>query len=399
MLRGKKFLLGISGSIAAYKSAVLTRLLIKAGAEVKIVMTPSAKDFVTPLSLSTLSKNPVLTDLAENDSWANHVMLGRWADIMLIAPLSCNTLSKMASGLCDNLLMAVYLSATCPVVVAPAMDEDMWHHATTKKNLKTITAFGNHVIPVENGELASGLVGDGRMAEPESILKWLNNFFLSESELKGKKVLITAGPTYEPIDPVRFIGNHSSGKMGVAIAEEMYKRGAEVTLVLGPSDIQVNGGIKVIKIKSANEMFNACEKIFTACDIAVMSAAVADYTPVNTAKEKIKKTENDFSVQLTKTKDILKHLGELKRNNQLLVGFALETNNEKENALKKLRSKNADMIVLNSLNDAGAGFGLDTNKITIFDKTGREYPFVTKSKKEVATDIVNTIIQLLHAKN
>jgi phosphopantothenoylcysteine decarboxylase/phosphopantothenate--cysteine ligase len=397
MLQGKKILLGITGSIAAYKTAVLTRLLIKASAEVKIVMTPAAKDFVTPLSLSTLSKNPVLVDLAENDSWANHVMLGRWADIMVIAPLSCNTLSKMASGQCDNLLMAVYLSATCPVVVAPAMDEDMWHHATTKKNLETITGFGNHIIPVENGELASGLVGDGRMAEPESILKWLNGFFLNKSELKGKRVLITAGPTYEPIDPVRFIGNHSSGKMGVAIAEEIYMRGADVTLVLGPSDIKVKGGIKVIKVKSANDMFNACEKVFPASDIAVMSAAVADYTPVITAKEKIKKTENDFSVQLTKTKDILKHLGGLKTKDQLLVGFALETNNERENALKKLQSKNADMIVLNSLNDTGAGFGHDTNKITIFDKAGKEYPFETKSKKEVAIDIVNTIIQLLHA--
>jgi phosphopantothenoylcysteine decarboxylase/phosphopantothenate--cysteine ligase len=398
MLEGKKILLGVSGSIAAYKSAVLTRLLVKAGAEVRIVMTPAAKDFVTPLSLSTLSKNPVLADLTENDSWANHVMLGRWADIMLIAPLSCNTLSKMASGLCDNLLMAVYLSATCPVVVAPAMDEDMWHHATTKKNLETITAFGNHIIPVENGELASGLVGDGRMSEPQTILDWLNDFFLNGSELKGKKVLITAGPTFEQIDPVRFIGNHSSGKMGVAIAEEMHKRGAHVTLVLGPSDIQLNGGIEVIKIKSADEMFNACEKIFPAADIAIMSAAVSDYTPVNIAKEKIKKTENDFSVQLTKTRDILKHLGGLKRNGQVLVGFALETNNEKENALKKLRSKNADLIVLNSLNDAGAGFGLDTNKITIFDKNGKEYPFETKSKREVAIDIINTIIQLLHAK-
>ncbi len=398
MLQGKKILLGISGSIAAYKSAVLTRLLVKAGAEVRIVMTPSAKDFVTPLSLSTLSKNPVLADLAENDSWANHVMLGRWADIMLIAPLSCNTLSKMASGLCDNLLMAVYLSATCPVVVAPAMDEDMWHHATTQKNLQTLSSSGNHIIPVENGELASGLVGDGRMAEPESIITWLNRFFLNKSELKGKKVLITAGPTYESIDPVRFIGNHSSGKMGVAIAEEMYKRGAEVTLVLGPSDIKVNGNIKLVKVRSAEEMFNACESAFASSDIAVMSAAVADYTPVSTAKEKIKKTENDFSVQLTKTRDILKYLGSQKKNGQLLVGFALETNNEKENAVKKLQSKNADMIVLNSLNDAGAGFGHDTNKITIFDKTGKEHPFETKSKKEVAVDIVNTIIQLLHAK-
>lgn len=399
MLQGKKILLGISGSIAAYKSAVLTRLLIKAGAEVKVVMTAAAKDFVTPLSLSTLSKNPVLTDLTENDSWANHVMLGRWADIMLIAPLSCNTLSKMASGLCDNLLMAVYLSATCPVVVAPAMDEDMWHHGTTKKNLTIISGFGNHIIPVENGELASGLVGDGRMAEPQSIIDWLNSFFLSETELKGKKVLVTAGPTYEAIDPVRFIGNHSSGKMGVAIAEEMQKRGAEVTLVLGPSNINIQGGIKLIKVRSAEEMYQACEKAFPLSDIAIMSAAVADYTPVSVANEKIKKTENDLSVPLIKTKDILKALGDIKTQNQFLVGFALETNNEKEYALKKLKSKNADMIVLNSLQDAGAGFGHDTNKITIFDKAGTAFPFDIKSKKEVAIDIVNTIIKQIHAKN
>ena len=399
MMQHKKILLGVSGSIAAYKTAVLTRLLIKAGAEVKIVMTAAAKDFVTPLSLSTLSKNQVLVDLAENDSWANHVMLGRWADVMLIAPLSCNTLSKMATGLCDNLLMAVYLSATCPVVVAPAMDEDMWHHATTKKNLETIKGSGNYIIPVDNGELASGLFGEGRMAEPETIVEWLNGFFLTKTELSGKKVLITAGPTYEQIDPVRFIGNYSSGKMGVAIAEEMQKRGAEVTLVLGPSTIQVNGGIKLIKVKSAEEMFNACEKTFTTTDIAIMSAAVADYTPVNTAKEKIKKTENNLSVPLTKTKDILKTLGGLKTGNQFLVGFALETNNETSYALQKLQTKNADMIVLNSLQDAGAGFGHDTNKITIFDKSGNVYPFDIKSKKEVAIDIVNTIIQQLYAKN
>lgn len=397
MLAGKKILLGISGSIAAYKSAVLTRLLVKAGAEVKIVMTPAAKDFVTPLSLSTLSKNLVLSDLAENDSWANHVMLGRWADVMLIAPLSANTLSKMATGLCDNLLMAVYLSATCPVVAAPAMDEDMWQHGSTKKNLDTISNFGNYIIPVEHGELASGLVGEGRMAEPETIVKWLEGFFLTENELKGKKILITAGPTYEPIDPVRFIGNHSSGKMGIAIAEEMQKRGAVVSLVLGPSNIKVAAGIKLIQVKTASEMFNACEKIFPETDIAIMSAAVADYTPIKTSTEKIKKTENDFSVPLTKTKDILKTLGGLKKNGQLLIGFALETNNETENALQKLQSKNADMIILNSLQDAGAGFGHDTNKITIFDKTGKTYPFDLKSKKEVAKDIVNSIIQLIHA--
>jgi len=399
MLLGKKILLGVSGSIAAYKAAVLTRLLIKAGAEVRIVMTPAAKEFVTPLSLSTLSKNPVLVDLAENDSWANHVMLGRWADVMLIAPLSCNSLSKMAAGLCDNLLMAVYLSATCPVVVAPAMDEDMWHHASTKENLKKIASFGNIIIPVENGELASGLFGEGRMAEPETIVKWLGDFFLQKLELAGKKILVTAGPTYEPIDPVRFIGNHSSGKMGAAIAEEMQKRGAEVTVVLGPSNISMSSGITVIKVKSAEEMFNACDKIFPETDVAVMSAAVADYTPVKTAKEKIKKTENDLAVELTKTKDILKHLGVAKKAHQFLVGFALETNDEEENALKKLQSKNADMIVLNSLNDAGAGFGHDTNKITIFNRTGNVLSFETKTKKEVAVDIVNTIIQQLHAKN
>ncbi len=399
MLQNKKILLGVTGSIAAYKAAILTRLLVKAGAEVKVVMTSAAKDFVTPLSLSTLSKNPVLADLTENDSWTNHVMLGRWADIMLVAPLSCNTLSKMATGLCDNLLMAVYLSATCPVVVAPAMDEDMWHHGTTTKNLETIRSFGNHVIPVENGELASGLIGEGRMAEPESIVKWLNNFFLSSNELQGKKVLITAGPTYEQIDPVRFIGNHSSGKMGIAIAEEMKNRGADVTLVLGPSSIKVNGGINVINVKSAAEMLEACEKKFATADITIMSAAVADYTPVQVAAEKIKKTEKDLSVSLTKTTDILKKLGGLKTDKQILVGFALETNNETAYALQKLHSKNADLIVLNSLQDAGAGFGHDTNKITIFDKTGKSFPFDIKSKKEVAIDIVNTIIQHFYAKN
>ena len=399
MLQNKKILLGVTGSIAAYKTAVLTRLLVKAGAEVKIVMTRAAKDFVTPLSLSTLSKNPVLADLTENDSWANHVMLGRWADVMLIAPLSCNTLAKMATGLCDNLLMAVYLSATCPVVVAPAMDEDMWHHGTTKNNLDIIRGFGNHIIPVENGELASGLVGEGRMAEPEAIVNWLNSFFLHENELSGKNILITAGPTYEKIDPVRFIGNHSSGKMGVAIAEEMKSRGGDVTLVLGPSGIKVNAGIKVINVTSAAEMLDACEAQFAKSDITIMSAAVADYTPVAVASEKIKKTEKDLSISLIKTTDILKKLGGLKTNNQVLVGFALETNNEKEYALQKLQTKNADLIVLNSMQDAGAGFGHDTNKITIFDKTGNAYPFAVKSKKEVAKDIVNTIIQQFYAKN
>lgn len=397
MLQGKKILLGITGSIAAYKSAVLTRLLIKAGAEVKIIMTTAAKDFVTPLSLSTLSKNEVLTDLAENDSWANHVMLGRWADLMLIAPLSCNTLAKMSFGICDNLLMAVYLSAKCPVAVAPAMDEDMWHHDATKANLQKILSNGNHILPVEKGELASGLIGEGRMSEPESIVSWIEQFFRGQHQLTGKNVLVTAGPTYEAIDPVRFIGNHSSGKMGIAIAEEMSRRGARVTLVLGPTNIVVKGGIDIIHVRSAEEMFKACDSVFAQTDITVMSAAVADYTPVAPAKEKIKKNADSFSLDLTKTKDILKALGEKKKSGQFLAGFALETNNEKENALQKLRSKNADMIVLNSLNDAGAGFGHNSNKITIFDKQGKTYEFETKSKKEVAIDIVNTIIQLLHA--
>ena len=393
MLKGKKILIGITGSIAAYKIPLLVRLLIKEGAEVKVIMTAASRNFVSPLTLSTLSKNNVLTDLSENDSWANHVMLGRWADIMLIAPLSCNTLAKMANGLCDNLLMAVYLSATCPVVMAPAMDEDMWLHTSTKDNLQKVVSYGNIIIPVESGELASGLTGEGRMAEPETILQWLNNFFLTSQQLKGKKALVTAGPTYEAIDPVRFIGNHSSGKMGVAIAKELANRGAVVTLVLGPSSLMPPANIKTVRVRSAKDMLDACIAEFATTDITVMSAAVADYTPVTVADEKIKKQADVFSVELTKTKDILKQLGEIKNDNQLLVGFALETNNEKAYAIKKLEEKNADMIVLNSLNDTGAGFGYDTNKITIFDRTGKEYPFDTKTKQEVAVDIVNTIIQ------
>ena len=392
MLQGKKILLGISGSIAAYKSANLVRLLIKAGAEVRIVMTPASKEFVSPLTLSTLSKNNVLSDLSENDAWSNHVQLGRWADIMLIAPLSCNTLAKLATGLCDNLLTAVYLSATCPVIAAPAMDEDMWLHPSTKNNLKTIQSYGNTIIPVESGELASGLFGDGRMAEPETILNKVTDFLLSTKELKGKKVLVTAGPTYETLDPVRYIGNYSSGKMGIAIANEFYRRGADVTLVLGPSVLLPEVNINVIKVTSAEEMFNACVAIFKDMNIAVMSAAVADYTPVQFSDQKIKKNTDLFSVEFKKTKDILKHLGTIKKGSQLLVGFALETIDEKKYALNKLVEKKADLIVLNSLNDKGAGFGYDTNKITIFDKKGQEYHFETKSKTEVAIDSVNTII-------
>jgi phosphopantothenoylcysteine decarboxylase / phosphopantothenate---cysteine ligase len=393
MLTNKKILIGVTGSIAAYKIPVLVRQLVKAGAEVKVIMTAASKNFVSPLTLSTVAKNPVLADIAENDSWANHVMLGRWADVFVIAPLSCNSLAKMANGLCDNLLMAVYLSATCPVVVAPAMDEDMWKHSSTKHNLDKLSSYGNLIIPVESGELASGLTGEGRMAEPETIVGWLKDFFKKKDELKGKKALVTAGPTYEAIDPVRFIGNHSSGKMGLAIANELSLRGAEVTLVLGPSSLKIQGGLKVITVKSAGEMLTVCLAEFADKDITVMSAAVADYTPVTMSDEKIKKTSEIFSIELKKTIDILKELGARKNAGQLLVGFALETNNEKEYALGKLSSKNADMIVLNSLNDSGAGFGYDTNKITIFDRTGKEYAFDTKTKKEVATDIVNTIIK------
>lgn len=398
MLKGKKILLGVTGSIAAYKSAYLVRLLVKAGAEVKVIMTPSAKDFVSPLTLSTLSRNPVLTNLFDEQSWANHVLLGRWADVMLIAPLSCNTLAKMATGQCDNLLLAVYLSATCPVVVAPAMDEDMWHHPATRENIRKIESFGNRVIPVEKGDLASGLQGEGRMAEPESIVDFLTINFFSRGPLQGKKAMVTAGPTYEPLDPVRFIGNHSSGKMGVAIAKELQHRGAEVTLIIGPTSLDLSGiGIAVIHVNTASEMYKASSQVFSDAAIAVMAAAVADYTPADPATEKIKKKKQSLVLELVKTKDILKSLGEKKKKGQVLVGFALETENEKENAKEKLERKNADLIVLNSLKDAGAGFGHDSNKVTIFGREGQEFSFPLKSKDAVAKDIVDTIIRLYYA--
>jgi phosphopantothenoylcysteine decarboxylase/phosphopantothenate--cysteine ligase len=398
MLKGKKILLGITGSIAAYKAAFLVRLLVKAGAEVKVIMTPSSTDFISKLTLSTLSKNKVLVELFDEVSWANHVMLGRWADVMLIAPLSCNTLAKMAHGQCDNLLLAVYLSATCPVVVAPAMDEDMWHHQSTSENIGKLIEFGNKIIPVDKGELASGLVGDGRMAEPEAIIRFIEDSFTVSRSLSGKKAFVSAGPTYEPLDPVRFIGNHSSGKMGLAIAEELYGRGADVTLIMGPSSINLPGnGITSVRVNTAEEMYNACSKQFDRSDIGIMAAAVADYTPVKPASKKIKKTSGELVIELKKTKDILKSLGENKSSKQVLVGFALETNNEREYALEKLKNKNADMIVMNSLGDNGAGFGTDTNKITIFDKSGKEFNYELMSKKEVAKNIVDTIIQLYYA--
>ncbi len=398
MLQGKKILLGITGSIAAYKSIYLVRLLVKFGAEVRVIITPSAKDFVSSLTLSTLSRNPVLVNLFDEQSWANHVMLGRWADVMVIAPLSCNTLAKMANGQCDNLLLATYLSATCPVVLAPAMDEDMWHHPAIKGNLQKLESFGNKIIPVEKGDLASGLYGEGRMAEPEQIVDYIStNFFLSRP-LEGKTAIVTAGPTYEPIDPVRFIGNQSSGKMGIAIAKELHYQGAAVTLILGPSQLAIStNGISVVKVKTAAEMYEAANSVFEKTDIAIMAAAVADYAPIEIAAKKIKKKEEKFTIELTRTKDILKSLGEKKKAGQVLVGFALETNNEKQYAMDKLQQKNADMIVLNSLNDSGAGFGHDTNKITIFEKGGQEFNFDTKSKTEVAKDIVDTIIRLYYA--
>ena len=398
MFVGKKILVGVTGSIAAYKSIILVRLLVKAGAEVKVIQTNASKDFVSPLVFSTLSKNTVLHDLATNAEWANHVALGRWADVFIIAPLSCNTLAKMANGFCDNLLLATYLSATCPVVVAPAMDEDMWHHSSTKRNLVLLENDGNHIIKVNNGELASGLFGEGRMAEPEEIITYLTEHFFRTDELKGKQVLVTAGPTYEAIDPVRFIGNHSSGKMGFALAEELYMRGADVVLVTGHThETLAYKGIQQIDVTSANGMFNACNLNFPKSDIAVMSDAVADYTPVEVATEKIKKKEDNWQINLTKTKDILYSLGQIKQPHQFIVGFALETNNEKQNALAKLKHKNADCIVLNSLNDNNTGFGFDTNKITILEKTGEEIVFDLKSKKEVAIDIASYIITKINA--
>lgn len=393
MLTGKKILLCVTGSIAAYKSVVLLRLLIKSGAEVKVIMTSGATDFISPLTFSTLSKNKALINLFEEGAWANHVLLGRWADVMLVAPASCNTMAKMANGLCDNLLLAVYLSAVCPVLIAPAMDEDMWQHQATQKNIETLKQTGNQIIPVNSGELASGLSGDGRMAEPEEILNYLRQFFLNGLSLKGMNALVTAGPTYEALDPVRFIGNYSSGQMGVYIADELNKRGAKVTLVLGPSELVVDKQVETIRVTSAGEMYEASLKYFEKYHIIIMAAAVADYAPKNRSKQKIKKDEKEFSMQFVKTKDILSKAGELKSGNQILVGFALETENEKTNALNKLAKKNADFMVLNSLNDDGAGFGHRTNKITIFEKNGKEYQFPVKSKKEVAADIINTITQ------
>ena len=402
MLKNKKILLGISGSIAAYKIAFLTRLLIKEGAEVQIVMTQSAKEFITPLTLATLSKKPVLSEFVKDQTgtWNNHVDLGSWADVILIAPATAHTLAKCANGICDDLLTAVYLSAKCPVMFAPAMDLDMYQHQSTIENLRKLQSFGNQLIKSNFGELASGLVGKGRMAEPEELVEILTKYFSENAILKGKKVLITAGPTQEPIDPVRFISNHSTGKMGYAIADKFAKAGAEVTLVSGQVSLKSpDTSINLVKVRSAKEMFEASKLYFEEADIVVLSAAVADYTPAVVADKKIKKKEDTFNIELTKTVDIARTLGTIKRPNQLMIGFALETDNEVENAIGKIKSKNLDMIVLNSLQDSGAGFGHDTNKISIIKRDGTIIDFDLKSKQDVAADIINEVIKNLTGSN
>ncbi|MCB9283106.1 MAG: bifunctional phosphopantothenoylcysteine decarboxylase/phosphopantothenate--cysteine ligase CoaBC [Lewinellaceae bacterium] len=395
-LQGKRIILGITGSIAAYKAAHLTRLLVKAGAEVQILMTRAATDFITPLTLSTLSRHPVLSDIHSEESWNNHVELGLWADALVLAPLTATTLAKLATGLADNLLVATYLSARCPVFFAPAMDLDMWKHPSTQRNVQLLQSYGNRMIPVGYGELASGLTGEGRMAEPEEIVALLEDFFREESVLAGKRALVTAGPTYEAIDPVRFIGNYSSGKMGLALAERLANLGAQVELVLGPSSLDpVHPNIHLRRVRSAQEMYEASLEVFEQVDMAILSAAVADYRPAHPAGEKIKKDKAEMSIRLEPTPDIAAALGARKKPGQILVGFALETENELENARAKRRKKNFDFIVLNSLRDAGAGFHHDTNKITLVFEDNKTEEFQLKSKQAVAEDIVAALIRLV----
>lgn len=396
MLKGKKVILAVSGSISAYKSAFIIRLLIKSEALVKVIMTDASEHFITPLTLSTLSKNPVLKDFVsdnESGTWNNHVELGLWADLILVAPATANTLSKMANGHADSFLLATYLSAKCPVFIAPAMDLDMYKHGSTQDNLSKLTERGNHIIYPESGELASGLVGEGRLAEPENIISFIENYYSKKCTLFGKNILITAGPTFEPIDPVRFIGNHSSGKMGLAIVNEALERGANVTLIHGPTSLSIPSGIKkVIGVNSAKEMFEACTEHYEKQDIVIMSAAVADYTPVLISDKKIKKSDENWTIELTKTVDILKWMGQHKKQ-QILVGFALETDNELNNAQQKLKNKNLDFIVLNSLKNEGAGFKTATNKITIVQSNNKITNFELKSKELVAKDIIDSIEQ------
>ncbi|WP_410518852.1 bifunctional phosphopantothenoylcysteine decarboxylase/phosphopantothenate--cysteine ligase CoaBC [Butyricimonas virosa] len=398
MLKGKHIILGVTGSIAAYKAATLTRLLVKEGATVKVVLTPLAKEFITPLTMATLSKSPIMVDFynPENGDWNSHVDLGLWADLYLIAPASANTIGKMAGGIADNLLLTTYLSAKCPVMVAPAMDLDMYKHPATQRNLKVLQSFGNIIIEPESGELASGLIGKGRMEEPERIVAFIADYFARQEDFKGKKVVVTAGPTYEKIDPVRFIGNYSSGKMGLAIAEEFAGRGAEVVLVCGPVNLKTSHpAIRRVDVESAAQMYEVTSKEFVNSDVAVLSAAVADFTPKEKADHKIKRGKDDLLLELLPTKDIAAELGRIKTASQLLVGFALETNDEEVNALSKMQRKNLDMIVLNSLNDKGAGFSVDTNKVTILDKAGNKTVYELKTKVEVAKDIVDQIASRL----
>lgn len=401
VLHGKKIIVGVCGSIAAYKSAFLVRLLIKSGAEVQVVMTASAIDFISPLTLATLSKKPALCHYVKNEAgeWNNHVALGLWADAMVVAPASANTLAKFSNGLCDNLLSAVYLSARCPVFIAPAMDLDMYQHGSTQYNLKKLQSYGNHLIDARRGELASGLEGQGRLAEPEEIVESLESFFQDKPLfLKGKKVMITAGPTYEALDPVRFIGNYSSGKMGFAIAEAAAEQGAEVSLVTGPVSIEIkHPAIKRINVRPAEEMYRQCAAIFKEQDVVIFAAAVADYRPATVSEQKIKKKDTDLNLALTKTIDIAGTLGKEKQEGQLIVGFALETENEQLNAKKKLRKKNFDLIVLNSLNETGAGFGHDTNKITIFGREGSSQEYPLMDKKQAAAHIIENIISRINA--
>ena len=395
--KGKNVIVGVTASIAAYKSAILVREFVKQGANVRVIQTPESQQFITPLTLSTLSKNPVLSGLVkENDKdvWNNHVEIGLWADLFVIAPATAKTLSKMANGECDNLLLTTYLSAQCPVFFAPAMDLDMFKHQSTQDNINKLTSYGNVYIPPEDGELASGLSGKGRMAEPEDIVLAVKEYLNMRLPLKTKNILITAGPTFEAIDPVRFIGNHSSGKMGFSIAEAAANAGANVTLVTGPTNLKLlNSRIKIVNVVNTKEMFDACFDYFRFSDIAILSAAVSDYTPKVVSTTKLKKNKKSLNIEFVKTQDILKSLGNIKSNKQILVGFALETNNEIEYAKKKIHEKNLDFIVLNSMTDKGSGFKLDTNKITIIDNSNKLYKFELKSKKEVAVDIINHILE------